>query len=378
MLKSEAAGVDGFHTGVARAWAPRALQTMARASRKARRVVGLDIEPSQLAAVEVRDTGAVAVERAATAPLAAGIFRDGEVVDVDALSQALKTFFREEKLGKNVRLGVANQRIVVRMLDLPPLTGNELEAAVRFQAQEMIPMPLEHAVLDFHSLGSVATPDGPRTRIVLVAARRDMIGRLTTAARRAGLRPVGIDLAAFALIRALRLPGTPEAEAALYINVGGLTNIAIAQDTTCLFTRVVAVGHEGMAAELAERRGLTLEHARQWLEHVGLLAPVENVDGDPSIVGDARGILYDGVRRIADEARNSLDFYRATDGAVGVGRAVACGPALSIAGFVDHLTEQIGLPVEPGAVHEARAGALDGVDGARLAVAAGLAIEDAA
>ena len=350
---------------------------MARASRKARGVVGLDIEPSQLAAVEVRANGPLGVERAATAPLAAGIVRDGEVVDVEALSQALKTFFRERKLGKRVRLGVANQRIVVRTLDLPPLTGKELDAAVRFQAQELIPMPLDQAVLDFHPLGAVTTPEGPRTRIVLVAARRDMISRLTTAARRAGLRPVGIDLAAFALIRALRVPGTPEAEAALYINVGGLTNIAVAQHTTCLFTRVVAGGYEGMAGDLAERRGLTLEHSRQWLEHVGLLSPVEDIEGDPAIVNEARSVLYDGVRRIADEARNSLDFYRASDGAVGVGRAVACGPALSIPGFVDHMAEQLGLPVDRGAVQEARAGALDGIDGARIAVAAGLAIEEA-
>ena len=68
-------------------------------------------------------------------------------------------------------------------------------------------MPLEQAVLEHHSLGIVDTPDGPRTRVVLVAARRDMIDGLLAAIRSAGLRPEGIDLSAFAMIRALYRPG---------------------------------------------------------------------------------------------------------------------------------------------------------------------------
>jgi len=77
-----------------------------------------------------------------------------------------------------VRLGVANQRTVLRTLDLPPVDDRkEIEAAVRFQAQEQVPMPLSNAVLDFHALGIVETPEGPRQRVVLVAAQRDMIQR---------------------------------------------------------------------------------------------------------------------------------------------------------------------------------------------------------
>ena len=93
------------------------------------------------------------------------------------------------KLSRRVRLGVANQRIVMRTLDLPPLKGaKEISSAVRFQAPDHIPMPLDQAVLEHHSLGIVETPEGPRTRVVVVAARRDMIDRLLDATRKAGLR----------------------------------------------------------------------------------------------------------------------------------------------------------------------------------------------
>ena len=137
-----------------------------------------------------------------------------------------------------MRLGVANQRIVVRTIELPPLDGpKELDAAVRFQAQEHIPMPLDQAVLDYQSLGLVDTREGERIRVVLVAARRDMVERMLAAARGAGLRPDGIDLSAFAMIRALGPdpPSWPTGSGAgtLYVNVAGMTNLAIAEGTTC-------------------------------------------------------------------------------------------------------------------------------------------------
>jgi type IV pilus assembly protein PilM len=324
--------------------------------------------------VEAR-AGKAAIERAAMASLAPGVVRDGEVVDVDALAQTLRTLFGENKLGKRVRIGVANQRIVMRTIDLPPLeSSKEIASAVRFQAQEHIPMPLDQAVLEHHALGQVDTIDGKRTRVVLVAARRDMIDRLLEAVRKAGLRPHGIDLSAFAMIRALHQPD--RVAATLYMNVGGMTNLAIAVGSTCVFTRVVAHGTGAMAGELAERRGLTLEHAHAWLKHVGLQAPVDGIEGDEQIVTEARTVLTDGVRRIADDVRNSIDFHSMQEGAATVEVAVVTGPAVSIPGFSDQLGEEISLPLEIGLVEQLREGSIDGFDAGQLAVATGLTLEE--
>jgi type IV pilus assembly protein PilM len=338
-------------------------------------VVGLDIEPGYVAAVESR-AGHIAVDRCAVVPLAPGVVRDGEVVDVDTLAGVLRRAFSEHKLGKRVRIGVANQRIVMRMLDLPPLKdAKEIASAVRFQAQEHIPMPLDQAVLEHHSLGLVDTSEGQRTRVVLVAARRDMIDRVLDATRRAGLRVHGIDLSAFAMIRALHDDGRERATT-LYISVGGVTNLAVATAQTCVFTRVVAHGTEAIAGELAERRGLTLEHAHGWLRHVGLLLSIDDIEGDPEIVVEARNVLSDGVRRIADDVRNSIDFHAMQEGAAGVEQAVLTGPAVAIPGFSDQLAEQLGIPVEVGLVAEGRAGGFGGVDAGTLAIAAGLTVEE--
>jgi type IV pilus assembly protein PilM len=241
-------------------------------------VVGLDIQPGFVAAVRASVNGSIVAERAAGVPLAADTMRDGEVVDEAALADALKELFGAHNLGKRVRVGVANQRTVLRTLELPPVTDEkELAAAVSFQAQDQVPMPLGNAVLDFHALGIIDTPAGPRQRVVLVAAQRDMVERLLSAVRQAGLTTEGVDLSAFALIRSLYRHEEDQTGRVLYLNVDGLSNLAIAEGTVCRFTRVVGSGLEGMAVELAERRGVALADARARLLEGDLTAPAQAV-----------------------------------------------------------------------------------------------------
>src|SRR5271154_3935117 len=172
-------------------------------------------------------------------------------------------------MGKRVRVGVANQRTVLRTLELPPVTDQkELAAAVNFQAQDQVPMPLSNAVMDYHPLGIVDTPSGPRQRVVRGGAPGGRNGR-----RPAGLSPEGVDLSAFALIRSLSRRDPEQTGRVLYLNVDGLSNLAIAEGAVCRFTRVVGSGLEGMASELAERRSIALTEARALLAAVDLSAP---------------------------------------------------------------------------------------------------------
>src|SRR3954453_12676333 len=165
-------------------------------------LIGLDIDPSGIAAAQVRVNGRITVDRAAVAPLEPGILRDCEVVDTEGLSEALRALWRDNKgLGKRVRVGVANQKIVVRVLHLPPTeNAADLDAVVRFQAQDQLPMSLDKAVLDYVPLAPEPNQeDTAGSRVLLAAARRDMVETLLSAVRPAGLKPMGIDLAAFAM-----------------------------------------------------------------------------------------------------------------------------------------------------------------------------------
>jgi type IV pilus assembly protein PilM len=343
-----------------------------RKSARSKGVVGLDLEPGHIAAAEVHVNGSISVKRGAVAPLRPGVLRDGEVVNGQALTDALKEMWAAHDLPKSVRLGIANQRIVVRALDVPPIDDPKgLAAAVRVEAPDHIPMPMEEAVLDFQPIGLVDTPAGKRMRVVVVAVRKEMVERYAEAVQDAGLKLEGIDLSAFAMVRALG-PASDEG-ATMYVNVGGLTNVAVAAGEHCLFTRAAAGGLEMLVQTLAERRSLTVEHAQQWLIHVGLEQPLAEVEGDAELVAAARQVLEEGVHQLADTIRNSLNFYRMQPNSEAVDRAVLTGPAVMVPGFAQSLSAQLRMPVEQATVplHSDA----EGVDASRLSVAAGLAVE---
>jgi type IV pilus assembly protein PilM len=334
-------------------------------------VVGLELDASHVAAAEVSVDGSLTLTRGAVAELRPGIVRDGEVVDPIGLAEVLKALFAEHELPKRVRLGIAHQRIVVRTLDLPSVIEDPkaLAAAVRQAAPDHIPMPMEEAILDFQPLGVVPGPAGGlRSRVVVVAVRKEMVERAAAAVQGAGLEIEGIDLSAFAMVRAL---ASEHEGALLYVNVAGLTNVAVADASGCLFTRAAAGGTEAIAQALATKRGLTLEHARQWLTHVGLVAPVEGIEGDLDLVTSTRATLEDGVLQLADAIRTSLNFYRTQDNSQPVELGVVTGAAVSIPGFVERLSEHLHLPLEARVV-----AAGEDADAGRLTVAAGLAVAE--
>jgi type IV pilus assembly protein PilM len=380
---------------------------------KSKAMVGLDIEAGSVAASEVQRNGRTQVTRFGVVPLGSGAFREGEVADSSALGEALKQLFSDHKLSKNVRLGIANQRVAVRTLRLPKIDDpQELETAVRFQAQDHIPMPLEQAVIDWQVVGRTTAEDGSeRFDVVTIAARRDMLASLMEAMAEANLKPSGIDLSAFGMVRALAReahPGigtgnfvnapnestisyeqriaeieahggeqpvqSPSVEPAkLYCNLGDVTNLAVARGSMCLFTRVSSFGVEGIAQKLAERRQLTLEHARQWLVHVGLERPPEGIDGDSETVAATREALVEGAAKLVDELRLSLEFYAAQEGATAVDGVVVCGPGTTIPGLPERLQRDLGQRFEVG--RPSALAHLEDAEAARLTLSYGLALE---
>jgi type IV pilus assembly protein PilM len=300
----------------------------------ARGQIGLDIDGRYLAAAQVEDGRVV---RGASLDLPEGLVRDGEVTDAAALASQLKSFAADAGLPRNVRLGVANQQIVVRVVELPRIEDEkQRDAAVRFQAAEAIAMPLDEAVLDHQLAGFAEAPDGtPRMQVVVVAARRSMVETLLEAVKSAGLKADGVDLDAFALVRTLAVNGHGSDEAArVFCHLGGVTNLAVAVGSACYFTRPLAA---------------------VWDEE-------------------------DSGSRLADEIRLSIDYYMTQPQAKPVGEVVLSGPGSSDVQLVESLGIHLGMPVEVapplGVIDGSALGA--GEDPHRYTVAAGLSLGAAA
>jgi type IV pilus assembly protein PilM len=349
-------------------------------SKKKKSSVGLDITSESVAATEVQEGGSVG--RTAIVPLQPGVVKEGDLVNREVLADSLKDLFGRHKLSKSVRVGVANQRVVVRSMQLPLIEDDgELESAVRFRAQEAIPMPLEQAVLDYQVVAKRDGPDGNKVMDVLaVAARRDMVIGLLDAVRGAGLQPVGIDLSAFGVIRALKSGAGPDTTTmgdaplptSLYCHLGDVTNLAVARGNDCLFARVSPFGIDTIADRVASRRGIAIDEARELIMEVGLEEDIELFSEEGA--GSARELLEEGATKLAEELRMSMDFYGAQDGVTPVDRVVLCGPGSTIAGLPERI--QAGLTLGVSVDLPAALSHLDQEDAARLTVSYGLALEE--
>jgi len=288
-------------------------------------VVGLDIGTSGVRAAQlVLRRGSTTLERFGQVALPPGAVADGEVVDTELVAAAIRQLWAQARFrSKRVVLGVANQRVVVRQVDLPWQPVEDLRASLAPQVQDHIPMPVDQAILDFHPLEEVTGDDGKRMlRVLLVAAARDMVGQALEAVDKAGLTPSMVDLTSFAVLRAqLRAGGTFGVEGETLVDIGAsVTNIVVHQGGVPRFVRILLMGGSDITDAVAERLGVDAERAEA-LKQAAALAPAPAQGGrEPA----DRAIESTGAA-LVEEVRSSLDYYLAQPSAARLGRIVLSG-----------------------------------------------------
>ena len=311
-----------------------------------RTAIGLDIGTSVVRAAELSfGRGGLTLERFGQVVLPDGAVRDGEVVDVDAVSHTLRQRWSATGFShKRVMMGVANQRVIVRQLELPWMEPEELRASLAFQVQDFLPMAVDQAELDFFPLEQVTAEGGGRTlRGLLVAAARETVLANVRCAERAGLSITGVDLSSFAVLRAMGRQTTLEVETEALIDIGArVTNIVVHSAGMPRFVRILLMGGQDVTDAVADRLGVTMEHAEGLKQQYTQAGP----DGEElaTVVQTVTTIAQDFV----DEIRGSLDYYGASNPGAPVERIVLSGGGSRLDGLVDRLTTSTRLPVVSG------------------------------
>jgi type IV pilus assembly protein PilM len=313
----------------------------------ASRVVGLDIGTSGVRAAELTlSKGGVTLERFGQVALPIGAVRDGEVVDAEGVASAIRQLWSQAKFStKKVVAGVANQKVVVRQVDLPWMPEAELRKALAFQVQDYVPMPVEEAILDFHSLEEFSNDTGDRMlRVLLVAAGRDMVGSAIDAITRAGLQPQMVDLTSFAVLRSLVSldAAVRSSSVEALVDIGSqVTNIVVHQNGAPRFVRILMMGGGDITDAVAERLGIPAEQAEVIKQESGMAAGPSSVETTP-----AGRAIESTASAFIEEIRGSLDYYTAQPGSARIERVVLSGGGSRLVGLAERLTAATRLPVQ--------------------------------
>jgi type IV pilus assembly protein PilM len=355
---------------------------------KQKALVGVKIGASGISAARViRNGDKLELLDLVREPLQRGVVVAGEVRDAPVLATALAHLFEAYRLPKKaVRLGISNNRIGVRIIEVSGvMDAKQLENAIRFRAQEVLPIALEDAVLDYQQLSESANADGELVRrVLLVVAYRDLIDRYVVAFKEAGVRLVGIDLEAFGLLRAL-IPteaGERSDAAHVVVSIGHeRSTFAVSDGHICEFTRVLEWGGSTLDVAIARQLNLAPSEAepiKHSLALDGSEAPLQ-----PGVTEEQVATAADIVRRqlqtFARELVSSLQYYQNQPDSLGIGDIVITGGTSLLPGLAGELQRLIGVSVRVGdpfeRVKPARGIAVDESQRS-LAAAIGLAIED--
>lgn len=347
-----------------------------------REVVGLKIGATQLAAARVANNGSPKLLQLARDPLQRGIVAGGEVRNVTALGDALDAFFSKHGLPRrDVRVGVATNRIGVRGFELAGMADeHQLANAVQFRAHEALSIPVDAAVLDYRVVSETVNEAGAITRrIVLAAAYRDSIDRFVAACKAARLQLAGIDLEAFALLRALTPPatGVTAARAATVVVAIGhdRTTLAISDGSVCDFVRVLEWGGAALTTAIERTLGVAADEAEKIKLSLSLAPDAADTDG--RLVA-ARNALRDELPTLARELVASLQFYQGQPDALSIGEILITGGTSRLPGLATELARVARVQVrhgDPLARVKVPASVEPSADLPSLAVAIGLGME---
>jgi len=311
-----------------------------------RTAIGLDIGTSGVRAAELSfGKNGVTLEKFGQVALPEGAVRDGEVVDTATVAAAIRQLWSHTGFThKNVIVGVANQRVVVRTVDLPWMPLAELRSSLPLQVQDFLPMPVEAAVLDFHPLEEITDSAGTRQwRGLLVAAARDMVMANVTAVESAGLKVTIVDLTSFAVLRSMGKAGVADSDTEALVDIGAtVTNIVVHNGGVPRFVRILLMGGQDITDAVADKLGLPQSQAEALKQDLG----GSSLDHE-GVLSAARAVESTSAAFV-DEVRGSLDYFAAANPGGPIQRLVVSGGGSRLPGLADRLTGATRLPVETG------------------------------
>ncbi len=286
--------------------------------------------------------------RIAQVPVPEGAVVAGEIRDAAAVSESLKELWKRGKFAsRDVVLGVANQRVVVREVSIPWLEDRELRDALPYQVQEFVPIPLDDAVLDFHVLEDFEREGRRMVRLLLVAAQKAMIQQIVQAAEGARLKPTGLDLVPFAIVRSVGsldgsgLDGVQLGDEAI-VDVGAdVTSICVHAWGVPRFVRILPAGGREITGAVARVLGVPEDDAER--------LKLGHVSADETDVGEqAARVAAERATAFADEIRSSLDFYLTQMPGAKIGRVLVTGGGSKLAPLIQQLDEAVPAEVTQG------------------------------
>lgn len=344
---------------------------------KRKAIFALDLGSSNVKVVQLKSSRrGLELERFASVPIFPGGRPDADTDLRVARVAAIQRAMAAAKINaKNVISSISGDSIIVRYIQLPMMTEDELQNALRYEAEEYIPFPLEEVNLASHILGTTEDNGGKRINVLLVAAKKEIVADQVSLIREAGLIPHVMDVDSFALYNCYTNTASPAPDdVVVLVDLGAeVTNINIYHSGASHFARDIKIGGDLITSAIEQKLGIDHGEAEglkfaEGVHSIGKPSSDNGSDDDDSplmesiqgaveeMTGDDLGddsfesqvsrVIRNALTSLLTEVRRSLQFFENQVSGKPVTRMVLTGGTSKLPNLDQFFSQELGFPVE--------------------------------
>lgn len=309
---------------------------------KGKLAVGLDIGSGSIKVCQLKQSKKnYALQNFGMVQLPPEAIVDGALMNSNAVVDAIQELMQSQKIKtKEVATSVSGHSVIIKKINLPQMTPDELEESIQWEAEQYIPFDINDVNIDVQILNTESTQAG-QMDVLLVAAKKDMVNDYTSVIMEAGLTPVVVDVDSFAVQNMFEVNyEVPRSETVVLINIGAaVTNINVLANGISTFTRDISIGGGQFTDAIQKALNVSYDEAEA-------LKLGGGADTDAVVPQEVERVLQTESEAIANEVQRSLDFYAATSADAHLARIFLSGGSAKIPALIKTIERRTSVPVE--------------------------------
>jgi len=300
-------------------------------------VLGLDIGATSIKIVQLKKQGSnTKLIGYGNIGLPGGCISEGIIYDPETMVKYVKRLCDNPKYGKitgkRVSAAIPEAYIFTRVLELPLMGNKELEEAVKYDAEQYIPISLNDLYLDYQVLGNALSGKKEVLDVCMVATPKTIVDSYLKVFDSLNWEVDTIETNLSSIARAV-IPQKEKEEIIVILDIGGQrTNLAVF-DHHIRVTGSFPKGGVNFTSAISEKLKLNILQAEELKNHKGF-------HGENGAVGD---IMEPMILEIIEQAEKIIKYYseRAVNLKSGINKIVVCGGNASVPGLVEFISKEL-------------------------------------
>lgn len=301
---------------------------------------GLDIGRSLIKVVQLeKGSNKRVLVAAGNTPTPAGGIQSESQTDIKKISESIKVVMKAAQVeGNKCSIALIESQVVTRVIQMPNLTDKELSAAINWEAEKYVPLPIKDVNLRYKVISRPAYDTQGKMDVLIVGAPKRLIEKYLDIVKGAGCEVASLETESIALSKSLTLSTDPSTMIASF---GALSTELVLVDTSnIVFTRSIAAGGITLTKAIMAEFNLSINQAEDYKQAYGL--------SQEALSGKVAMVIRPIIEIVVSEITKAIDFFKIHYNHKQVARIIICGGGAFLPGLPQFLTDHTGLEVSLG------------------------------